>query len=156
LRFHEDPTPSKTPAPERVVHQQQVLNLSSQENGVSGSKSRRQNSTSQASGASKYFPTSPDLKGRFYVNILPEYTSLKEPRQSEPIFEVRTKLRELPPVDLTRLDIPNEFWVQHLQPLNVSYIKGCMVKFVCYFTDFVLTDLIEFFIGPLIQSWTLV
>ena len=36
---------------------------------------------------------------------------------------MRTKLRELPPVDLARLDVPNEFWVQHPQPMNVSKSK---------------------------------
>ena len=236
LRFHQDLPPPKTPAPERVVHQLQVLHLSSQENSVSGSESSRQNSTSQASGASKYFPTSPDSikltewvkirkklvpnpplippspsfgridsclhygtqllrsfesphvapgksnsprslsndwnecddhpsekrprlhntstevvssqnptlapstgsfqstdfqnwvkiqneNGTYYVNTLSGHTSTTEPRQSEPIFEMRTKLRELPPVDLARLDVPNEFWVQHPQPMNVSKSK---------------------------------
>ena len=71
-------------------------------------------------------PTSPDSDGTYYVNTFSEHTLTKEQRQSEPILEMRIKLRELPPVDLTRFDVPNEFCVQHSQPLNVLRKSLCV------------------------------
>jgi hypothetical protein len=70
-------------------------------------------------------PIFPDSDGTYYVNTLPEHTSSKEPRRSEPILEMRIKLHEFP-FDLTRLEVPYEFCVQLPQPLNVLRKSLCV------------------------------
>ena len=67
--------------------------------------------------------------GVYFMNTATGSTSLSEPKESSRLFKFRARYRDLPKVNVDRLDLVNEFWVQHRQPLNISKSTGNSFRF---------------------------
>jgi len=62
-----------------------------------------------------------DPNGSYFCNILSGNTCYEMPPIDRKIYEFRKKFNlKQPSINFKALNIPNEFWVNHKQPLNVS------------------------------------